>query len=90
MALLAARVLAATLLEIDQLGAAALLEDFGGDAGACDRRLAERDVAVATQHQHFGELEQRARLGIELLDFEDFVGGDAVLLSARLDDSVHL
>src|SRR5712692_5173573 len=43
-AALAARILAASLLEGDDLRPAPLLQDLGGDRGAGNRRRAERDV----------------------------------------------
>src|ERR1700748_453186 len=56
MAVLAPRVLAAPLLEDDQVRAARLLDDRGYHLGAFDGRLAD----PAIDHQHVGELDLRA------------------------------
>src|SRR5262249_6897069 len=87
---LAARVLAATRLECDDLWRAALLDDFGSDFGARKDRRANFRLGHAGHHQHLGELHQRAGLPRDLLDREHVVSRHAILLAASLDDSVHL
>src|SRR5262247_3409897 len=90
MTALAARVLAPALLEGDELGAAGLLDHLGRHLGAGDQRAAELGSArAAADHQNFGEFELAVLAPVELLDGEDVVLGDAVLLAACLDDSVH-
>src|SRR5229473_2054568 len=87
-AALAARILAASLLEGDDLRPAPLLQDLGGDRGAGNRRRAERDV-VAAHHQDFAELDDLAGVGLDLVDLDDVLGGNAVLLAAGSDDCEH-
>jgi len=86
---LAARILAAALLESDDGAVLALLDDLGGNRGAIDERRAERDVLALAMGQHLADLDDFADLGLELLDLEQIVGGNAVLLAARFDDCEH-
>src|SRR5712691_409622 len=88
LAALAPRILAASLLEGDDLRPAPLLQDLGGDRGAGNRRRAERDV-VAAHHQDFAELDDLAGVGLDLVDLDDVLGGNAVLLAAGSDDCEH-
>ena len=90
MALLAPRILAPPLLERDQLGAARLVEDFGGDGRAIDKRRANRGAVAIADHHHLFEGNDVAGLGGQFLDREFVIGGNAILLAARLDDSEHL
>src|SRR5437660_7629905 len=88
MTALAPRVLPAALLERDRLVAADLLDDLAGDERAGHHRAAHQDV-VAAHHQHLGELDDVAELALDLLDGDPLIGGDPVLLAARLDDCEH-
>ena len=88
-AVLAAEMLAPPLLENEELGAARQRLDLAGDGGADNQRSAEGDAAVARNHQHFVELDLIAGIGREPLDLDDIVGGDAILLAARPNDSIH-
>ena len=88
MAALAPRILAAALLEGDHLGAAALLDHLGGDAGAGNRRRAE----LRLSRRRASARRQAARsagLALDPLDLDDLVLGDPVLLAAGLDDCEH-
>src|SRR5512140_836470 len=83
-------VLAALLLEYDDLFAAILAVDRAGHRVAGDQR--ETDLRlVAADHQHLAERDLRifgARQSITL-DSHDVTLGDAILLSTGLDDGVH-
>src|SRR5690606_21440138 len=87
-AALAAGILAAALLEGDDLRAAGMLDQLGNDLGAGYERRPDLG-AVAADHQDLGELDLRAGVASNFLDGDDVVGSDAVLLAARLYDSVH-
>src|SRR5262249_60646694 len=76
------------LLEGDGLGPGALLDALGGDRGAGDHRGAQRG-RVAADDEDLAELDDLARLALDLLDLEQVIGGDAVLLTAGLDDCEH-
>src|SRR4029079_922034 len=88
MAASAPRVLAAPLLERDDLAAAALLDHFGRDRGPRDGRYTYRG-SIAADHQHLAELHDFAGLALNLVDLEHVVGGDSVLLAAGFDDCEH-
>src|SRR5690606_14136476 len=60
MAALAARVLTAALLEGDDLRAAALLDDLGGDRGAVDKRRADGEIGAVANSEHLVELDRAA------------------------------
>src|SRR3954469_22214293 len=85
---LAPRVLAAALLEGDDLRTPAVADDLGRDARALDHRRAEFRL-VAAQHDDVAELHDRARLALNALDLEDLILGDPVLLAAGFDDCEH-
>ena len=87
-AALAPRILAAALLEGDDLGAADMVEDLGRDARARDHRRADLR-RVAAQHDDVAELHDGARLALDALDLEDLVLDDPVLLAAGFDDCEH-
>src|SRR5580704_14363803 len=89
MAALAPRILAAALLEGDDLRAAHMVEHLGPDRRARDRGGAERGL-LAADHQHLAELDHRAGLGFEPVDPEHVFGDNAILLAARFDDREHL
>src|ERR1700761_8456217 len=86
-AALAMGVLAALLLEGDDLLALAVVHDLALDAGAPDQRSAELGL-VAAQHQHF-EVELGADIASEAFDLQDRVLGHFVLFSAGADDRIH-
>ena len=88
MALLAPVVVAATLLEDDDLVGPALVFDLGGDRRAFHQRRANFS-GFAANHQHFGELHPVADFSGNFFDFNDIVGGNTILLTAGLDDRVH-
>src|SRR6476469_5807905 len=85
MSALALGVLAATLLERNDLGAAGLLDHFARHRGAGDDRRADLPV----HHQDLVERDRFAGFGDELLGGDDVVGGNLVLLAAGLDDCEH-
>ena len=89
MAARALGILAAALLERDDLGAAGLLDDLGGDGGTGHDGRADGHAGVGTDGQHFVESDGGAVFDFELLDFERFVDGDFVLLAAGLDHCEH-
>src|SRR6185312_16557788 len=80
-------VLAALLLESDDLLALAVADDFALDRGALDQRRADLG-AVAAQHQDF-EIELGAHISAKAFHLEDRVLGNPILLSAGADDRVH-
>src|SRR5690348_6944983 len=84
-AVLATRVLAAPLLEDDQVRPARLLDDRGHDLGAGHGRRTD----LLADHQHVVELDLVASRTGETLDGELLVGGDRVLLSTRADNGDH-
>src|SRR6266508_4055516 len=88
-AALPARILPAALLEGDDLRPAALLQHLGGDRSAGHHGGAERDV-VAAHDQHLAELDDLARVALDLGDLQHVLGGDAVLLAAGFDVCEHL
>ena len=89
MALLAAGILAAALLESDELGAARLLHEFCGDLGARDDRRTNFDIRTRADEEDLAELDRGSGIACDPLDRDDVVFGNAILLSACLDDSVH-
>src|SRR5262245_37564444 len=86
---LAPRILAATLLEGDDLCAAHMIEHLGADRRACHGGSAKYRV-VAAHHQDFAELHDCAGLGLEPVDPDHVLSGNAILLAARFDDREHL
>src|SRR5262245_53249040 len=84
----APRVLAAALLERDDLVATPMLQHLGGDGRAGHRGEAE-GRAVTAHHQHLAELDDLTGLALDLFDLELVAGGHPVLLSAGLDDCEH-
>ena len=90
MAAAALGVLAAALLEGDDLAGAALLDHLGGHQRAIDEGRADRRVGAFADHQHFAEFHHLARVAGDLLDFQNIFGGNAVLLATGLDDCEHL
>jgi hypothetical protein len=89
MAALALRVLAAALLEGDDLRPALLLDDLARDGDALDSGQPDLGCPVAREHEHVVEGDGFARPGFELGDRDDVLGGDAVLLAAGLDHCEH-
>ena len=89
MADLAARILAAALLESDDRAVLALLDDFGGDQSAIDERRAERDILALAMREHVADLDDIADIGFDFFDLQEIVGGDAILLAARFNDCEH-
>src|SRR5687768_8093149 len=83
-------VLAALLLEHDDLLAAVLAEDRGYDRGAHDVRLTDLGI-IATDHQNVAEGDlfligtaEHVTLELKAIPF-----GHSILLSTGLDDGVH-
>src|SRR5215470_3015334 len=73
MAALAAGILPPPFLERDDLRATALIDDLAGNASAVHGRRAHLKV-VAAEHQHVAELDDLARLALDLVDGDDVVG----------------
>ena len=72
----ALRVLAATLLEGDQLGAAGLLDELRRDLRAGNQRRAELDALVLADQQHFGEFPRATGVAGQPLDLLNVVLGN--------------
>src|SRR4051794_29710099 len=87
-AALAARVLAAALLESDDLGTALVVEHLDRNGGACDRGQTQ-DRRVAADQENFIELHDRADFAFDLAYFQDIIRNDAVLPAAGFDDCEH-
>jgi hypothetical protein len=86
---LAARILAAALLEGDDLLAAGLRHHGPGHRDPGHDRGADLDAIVVREHQHLVERDGFARLACELGDRDGVLGGDAILLAAGLDHCEH-
>src|ERR1700730_8665671 len=86
---LAPRILAASLLEGNDLRAAHMIQHLSANCGTRHRGGAKRGF-VATNHQNFSKFHNRAGLGFEPVDPEHVRGDDAILLAARFDDREHL
>src|SRR5436853_5017087 len=71
MTLLAPIVVPPLLLEDDDLGCAALLDDRGADRGTLEQRRPRRDLRPLADHQYLGELDRGPGLARELLDRDD-------------------
>jgi len=85
----AAVVLAALLLEHQNLVATGLLDDLAGHAGPFDEGGAGLGIGTFADHQHGLEGHDLAGLAIQLLDDDDVVLSDFVLLAAGLDHCKH-
>src|SRR5262249_34742962 len=85
----APRILAAALLEGDDLWAAHMIEHLGADRRTRHGGSAKYGV-VAADHQDFAAFHDRAGLGLEPVDPEHVLSGNAILLAARFDDREHL
>jgi len=89
MAVAAPIMMAAALLENDDGVAALLAQDLRGNRHAGQKRTADLDTFIARQQKNLAKLDDVPwRTGNFLYGY-DIVGGDAVLLAARLDDCVH-
>ena len=77
--------LAAALVEGDDLVGLDGVDDLGHDAGAGD----ERRTDGAADHQDIVELDLVAGLGGQFLDAQHVTGLNPVLLAARLEDCEH-
>src|SRR5262245_16655420 len=88
MAVLAAVVLAALLLEDQDLLGPLVAHDLADDAHPRDQRLADLAPAVARGEQHLFEGERRAGLAGELLEANRVARAHSILLTAGTDDRV--
>src|SRR4051812_28939096 len=77
--------LAAAILEVEELRPAELLDDLGNDLGALERGTVFEIGAFATK-EDFRKSDFRARLAVELLDFDDVTSSDAVLFTACFEN----
>ena len=82
-------ILAAALLEGENLAGAALIDDFGDDHGAVHEGRADGGGFAFADHENFGEFDGSAGVALEAFDGENVVGGNAVLLATGLDDCEH-
>src|ERR1700760_952464 len=87
-AALAARVLAAALLERDHLRPPLVVQHFRCNRGTCDGGHSQRR-RVAAEHQHFTKLHDRSDIAGDLANLEHIIRNDAVLLAAGFDDCEH-
>src|SRR5690606_29711555 len=90
MTALTARILAATLLERDDLRSAALLDNFNGNRSAFNDRQADLDVCAFANGENVAQLYDFASFASDLLDLQYIVRGNAVLLATGFDDCEHL
>src|SRR6266403_2743081 len=81
-------VLAAFLLEDEDLLRLFLADDLADDATAVEERLPDFDAAAGGRQQDVGKDALRARLAGELLETDRLAGLDPVLLSPRSNDGV--
>ena len=75
MAVAAAAVLPAALLEDDHLVQAVLRDHGGGDRRVGHDRRADGEVAVDAHGEHVGERDGAAGFGVQFLDFQDARSG---------------
>ena len=68
---------------------AAMLDQGRTHRGALDQRCASRHGGAVADHQHFAQLDRRARFTGELFDGDHIVLGDLVLLAAGADHCKH-
>src|SRR5215218_3281593 len=87
--LLPAVVLAALVLEDDDLLAAAVADHLGRDGGAVEHGGAHPDVVAVCAEEDLLELHGLARLHIHRLDADGLARLGAVLVAALADDRVH-
>src|ERR1700733_1414002 len=85
---LAARILAAALLERDDLRAALVLQHFGGNRSTGYRRNAQHRRFAANQ-ENFAKLHDRTDIAGDLAYLEHIIRYDAVLPAAGFDDCEH-
>ena len=88
-AVAAARILAAALLECDDGLGAALNDHFRRHQSAIDERRAERDGVTLAMREHIADFHDVADFAGDLLDLQHIIGDDAILLAARFDDCEH-
>src|SRR5436309_10293108 len=84
----AAVVLAALLLEHQDLLGAAVGDDLATHACTLDQRRADANRAVGGGEQHLAELDRVADIARETLDVDEVSRGDTVLLASGADDGV--
>src|SRR3546814_21001651 len=82
-------ILAATLLEGENLLATIVLDHFGIDGGALPEGSAELGIGTFADDQDVLEFDRRSGFGIELPGDDDIVSPDAVLLTPGLDECDH-
>src|ERR1700756_2860037 len=85
---LAARVLAAALLERDHLRTPLVLQYFGRNGSTCHGGRSQRR-RVTAEHEHFTQLHDRADVAGDLANLEHIIRNDAVLPAAGFDDCEH-
>lgn len=83
-------VLAAAELEDADLFATAVGKDGRGDRSAFDRRIADLEAFFAADGENFGEGHLSAGFNSKGFNLELVADGNAVLLTASLDNSVHV
>ena len=89
MTTLALRMLAAALLEGDDLRAAGLVDDLAGDGCTRQERSADLGGFAIDQHHHVTEGDLVARLTFEGHDGNRILGSNTVLFATGLDDCEH-
>src|SRR4051812_16394303 len=88
--LLAAVVLAALVLEDDDLLAPAVAKHLGRHGGATHQRRAHLDVVAVRAEENVLEAHGLARLGVHRLDADGLARLGAVLVAADAGDGVHV
>ena len=83
-------VLTATELEDADLFATAVGKDGRRDRSAFDRRIADLETLFAADSENFGEGHLSAGFDSQGFNLELVADGNAVLLTASLDNSVHV
>src|SRR5262249_13205497 len=86
---LAPRILAAALLEGDDLRAAHMIQHFGPDRRTFNGGGAKHSP-IAADPQDLTEFHTRAGRSFEPVDPKHVLGDNAILLAARFDDREHL
>jgi hypothetical protein len=76
-------------LEDDELRTTVVLGNRRDDLCASNDRSTDGDALVARDHKHAVDLDLLACLGLEPFNFDRVACGDAVLLTACLNDRVH-
>ena len=86
----AAEVFPAATAEDEDFARTLLVHDFCGNGSAGNRWGAKRNFVAFANHHHLIEGDGVTNLSFKLFDGENGIGLNAVLLTAGLNDCVHL